>query len=318
MSKMENFADRLLDAIEKKQNPSVVGLDPRLGQIPSFIKEEQIGKFGKTFEAAAASILAFNKKLIDSIKDIAPAVKPQMAFYENYGSAGVDAFQKTVEYARQNGLIVIEDAKRSDIGSTAEAYAKGHLGRVELFGEEVPNHDVDCITVNAFLGSDGVKPFIEAVKKYGKGIFVLAKTSNPSSGEIQDLKVGEKTIYEAMAELVNKWGEGTEGSRGYSPVGAVVGATYPEQAVTLRKIMPKSIFLVPGYGAQGGGAADTVPCFNKDGFGAIVNSSRGIIFAYQKGGKFGEDKFELASGEAAVEMKDSITKALKEAGICAW
>ena len=315
---MENFADRLLDAIEKKQNPSVVGLDPRLKQIPSFIRDEQVSKFGKTFEAAASSIFEFNKKIIDAVKGIVPAVKPQMAFYENYGSEGVRAFQKTVEYAKKNGLLVIEDAKRSDIGSTAQAYADGHLGRVSLFGEEAPSHDVDCITVNAFLGIDGVQPFIDAAKKYGKGIFVLAKTSNPSSGEIQDLKSGEKTIYEIMAGLVNKWGQGTEGSKGYSPIGAVVGATYPEQAVILRKLMPKSIFLVPGYGAQGGGASDTVPCFNKDGFGAIVNSSRGIIFAYEKSEKHKEDQFEFAAAEAASAMKEDLTKALKQAGICAW
>lgn len=315
---MENFADRLLEAIEKKQNPSVVGLDPRLKQIPSFIKEEQVAKSGRTFEAAANSIFEFNKKIIDAVKDTVPAVKPQMAFYENYGAHGVRAFQQTVEYAKKAGLLVIEDAKRSDIGSTAQAYADGHLGRVDLFGEEKPGHDVDCMTVNAFLGTDGVQPFIDMIKKYGKGIFVLAKTSNPSSGEIQDLKTEGKTIYEVMGELVNKWGEGTEGSRGYSSVGAVVGATYPEQAVTLRKLMAKSIFLVPGYGAQGGGADDVVPSFNKDGFGAIVNSSRGIIFAYEKSEKFKEDKFELASRQAAGDMKESITKALKKAGICAW
>ena len=315
---MENFADRLLEAIEKKQNPSVVGLDPRLKQIPSFIKEEQIAKSGRTFEAAADSIFEFNKKIIDAVKDDVPAVKPQMAFYENYGAQGVRAFQQTVEYSKKAGLLVIEDAKRSDIGSTAQAYADGHLGRVDLFGEEKPNHDVDCMTVNAFLGTDGVQPFIDMIKKYGKGIFVLAKTSNPSSGEIQDLKAEGKTIYEVMGDLVNKWGEGTEGSRGYSSVGAVVGATYPEQAVTLRKLMAKSIFLVPGYGAQGGGADDVIPSFNKDGFGAIVNSSRGIIFAYEKSEKFKEDKFELASAEAAADMKDAITKALKKAGICAW
>jgi orotidine-5'-phosphate decarboxylase len=313
---MNNFADRLLEAIELKQNPSVVGLDPRLEQIPQFIKDDMINKFGKTFEAAAQSFIVFNKRIIDAVKDIVPAVKPQMAFYEKYLSPGVKAFEETVKYARSKGLIVVEDGKRNDIGSTAQAYAQGHLGKVGLFGDKTSSFDVDCITVNPYLGIDGIAPFIEEVKMYGKGIFVLVKTSNPSSGEFQDLESSGKKMYEIVGDLVNKWNEETVGSKGYGSVGAVIGATYPEQAVVLRKIMPKSIFLVPGYGAQGGGAKDTVPCFNPDGYGAIVNSSRGIIFAYEKENR--ADDFDTAAQEAAVKMKDDLNKALKEASIIAW
>ncbi len=313
---MDNFADRLIAEVEKKQNPSVVGLDPRLEQIPRFIKEEMVGRFGKTFEAAAESFIVFNKKIIDAVKDIVPAVKPQIAFYEKYSSHGVRAFEETVKYARSKGLIVIEDGKRNDIGSTAQAYSQGHIGKVELFGDKVFGFDLDAITVTPYLGVDGVMPFIEDVKAHGKGIFVLVKTSNPSSGDFQDLDCGRGKMYEVVGSLVNKWNEDTIGSRGYGAVGAVVGATYPKQAVVLRKIMPKSIFLVPGYGAQGGGAKGTVPCFNQDGYGAIINSSRGIIFAYEKEGS--EDKFDIFSREAAVKMKEDLDRALGESGVRAW
>jgi orotidine-5'-phosphate decarboxylase len=286
-----------------------------LEQIPQFIKDEMIGRYGKSFEAAAQSILFFNKKIIDAVKDIVPAVKPQIAFYEEYLDHGIRAFKETVEYAKRKGLLVIEDGKRGDIGSTSQAYSNAHIGRVFMFWERVPAFDVDCITVNPYLGIDGVKPFIEDVKKYGKGVFVLVKTSNPSSGDFQDLVSDGKKMYEIVGNLVNKWNQDTIGKRGYGSVGAVVGATYPEQAVLLRKVMPKSIFLVPGYGAQGGGAEDTVPCFNSDGYGAVVNSSRGIIFAYEKENR---DDFDVAAQEAAVKMKGDLDKALKEAGIRAW
>ncbi|MBW2993325.1 orotidine-5'-phosphate decarboxylase [Candidatus Woesearchaeota archaeon] len=314
---MNHYADRLLDAIEKKQNPSVVGLDPRLEQVPSFIKEDMIEKHGRTFEAAAESFLVFNKRIIDSVKDIVPAVKPQIAFYEKYMEHGLRVFVETVKYARKKGLVVIEDGKRNDIGSTAQAYSQGHIGKVDMFGEPVSAIDVDCITVNPYLGIDGIKPFIDDVKAHGKGIFVLVKTSNPSAGDFQDLKINDKHMYEHVAGLVSKWNEDTIGSRGYGSVGAVVGATYPHEAVALRKLMPKSIFLVPGYGAQGGDASGVVPNFNPDGFGAIVNSSRGIIFAYQKG-NYREEDFDKASQDAAQDMKDKINIALKEAGKRAW
>ncbi len=314
-----NFADRLLDAIEKKQNPAVVGLDPRLEQIPSFIKSEAVKKYGSNFEAAGACFFEFNRIIIDSVYDIVPAVKPQSAFYEQYGQFGVRAFDATVKYAKKKSLLVIDDAKRGDIGTTSEAYARAILGDVNLFDKQVLSLDFDCVTVNPYLGSDGVLPFVEQCKKHGKGIFVLVKTSNKSSGELQDLfaqgkdSKNKERVYEIMAKLVQKWGEGTEGIRGYRSIGAVVGATYPDEAKVLRKLMPKSIFLVPGFGAQGGGADDTIPCFNKDGFGAIVNNSRGIIFAYEKHGS--ENHFDLAARNAALKMKEDLNKALKKAGI---
>ncbi len=315
---MENFADRLICAIEKKQNSSVVGLDPRLEQIPSYIQEKNIKKFGKNFKAAGEAILEFNKGIIDAVYEIVPAVKPQIAFYEQYGPEGIQAFIETVNYAKDKGLVTIEDGKRNDIKSTAAAYGNAHIGKVDVFGQEKPCFDVDAITVNAYLGIDGVQPFLENVKKYQKGIFVLVKTSNPSSGELQDLQSENQTIYEIMAELCNKWGENTEGKRGYSPVGAVVGATYPKQAETLRKIMPSCIFLVPGYGAQGGGADDVIPCFNKDGYGAIVNSSRGIIFAFKKDEKYTEKDFVEAAHQAALKMKEDITSSMKKNNIYPW
>lgn len=316
---MKTFADRLLDKIDEKQNPSVVGLDPRFENIPEFIRNEKKEKYGATFKGIAASILEFNKRIIDAIKDTVPAVKPQMAFYEKYGHFGVKTFMDTAKYAKKRKLIVIEDAKRNDIGPTALAYAQGHLGEVEFWDGNRSVFDVDCITVTPYLGSDGVTPFIEQVKNFGKGIFILVKTSNPSSGEFQDIKtVGGDPNFIVMAKNVDRWGEGTEGKRGYKSVGAVVGATYPEQAKSLREIMPKSIFLIPGYGAQGGGADDVIPCFNKDGYGGIVNSSREIIFAYQKKPEFGPEKFDEAAGKAAEEMKAAISGALKKAGISPW
>jgi orotidine-5'-phosphate decarboxylase len=314
---MDNFADRLLKAIEEKQNPSVIGLDPRIENVPSKIKDAAIKKYGNTKKAVAQAFLEFNKKIIDATCDIVPAYKPQMAFYEKYGVEGVQAFQETVAYIKSKGCIVIEDAKRNDIGSTAKAYSEGHLGVISLCdGSLVPSFDVDAITVNAYLGIDGVKPFIQDIEDRGKGIFVLVKTSNPSSGELQDKKLDSgKTIYENMAEVVSEWGKSSIGEKGYNSVGAVVGATYPGQAKILRKLMPNTIFLVPGYGAQGGGAKDVAPCFNKDGYGAIVNSSRGIIFAYQKDPwkqQYGEENFDKAARAAALHMKEDIANALKE------
>ncbi len=309
-----NFADKLFSAIETKQNPSVVGLDPRIGNIPDSIKQERVQKFGDTPQAVAASFVAFNKGIIDAIKDIVPAVKPQMAFYECYGPYGIEAFQITCEYAKKNGLVVIEDAKRNDIGSTAVAYARGHLGQVDTVNGKTRIHDVDAITVNSYLGTDGVKPFIEEAKN-GKGAFLLVKTSNPSSGELQDRKLREgATVYEAMAKLVDKWGVDVVGERGYSSIGAVVGATYPEEALRLRLMMPRTPILVPGYGAQGGGAMDTMPSFNDDGYGAIVNSSRGVIFAYEKKG----GEFDSAARDAALDMKKDLQNAMMQKGIYPW
>ncbi len=307
-----NFADMLLDAIDDKRCPAVVGLDPDISKIPSSLKEQFRGKFSEPLEDAAECVLEFNRRIIDAIKDIVPAVKLQMGFYEEYGHYGIKTFKKTVDLARKSGLIVIEDGKRNDIGNTARAYADAHIGKVSMFGSRQACFDVDCITVNAYLGSDGIMPFVNNVKEYGKGIFVLVKTSNPSSGELQDLMSGKKRIYEIMAGLVDRWGEGTEGKRGYKSVGAVVGATYPEEGARLRKLMPKSIFLVPGYGAQGGGADGTMLCFNSDGYGAIVNSSRGIIFAGSG------DDFDAKSRDAALKMKQDLTLAMKKRKIYPW
>jgi len=307
-----NFADKLLNAIDEKQNPAVVGLDSDIAKIPEFLKNEFKEKFDCPFEAAAECVFEFNKRVIDVVKDTVPAIKVQLGFYEPLGWFGIRTVIKTIKYGKQNGLVVIEDAKRNDIGNTAKGYADAHIGKINLFGKELPCFDTDAITVNPYLGIDGVKPFIDNVKQHGKGIFVLVKTSNPSSGELQDLVSGDKKIYEIMAELVNKWGAGTEGSSGYRPVGAVVGATYPKEAEVLRQKMPKSIFLVPGYGAQGGGADDAMPCFNKDGKGAIIHSARGVIFAGS-----GED-FDKKAGEAALRMKEEINEAMKKKDIYPW
>jgi len=304
---MENFADRLLDEIEKFQNPSCIGLDPRIEDIPDFIKKENKRKYNKTKETVARSFFDFNKIIIDATYDIVPVFKVQIAFYEKYGAEGIKAFEDTVNYLKEKGKIVFEDGKRNDIGPTAEAYAQGHLSP--------EGFDVDAITINPYLGIDGVKPFIDEAIKYGKGIFVLVKTSNPSSGDFQDrvLENGKK-LYEVVGEMVQKWGAGTEGERGYQIVGAVVGATYPGEAEVLRKIMPKSIILVPGYGAQGGGARESIPNFNEDGRGAIVHSARGIIFAYKADpykNKFKSEEFHLAAREAALEMKKDLMEAFK-------
>ena len=267
---------------------------------------------------------------MENTHKIVPAYKPQMAFYEQYGSAGVAAFKSTVEYIKEKGCIVIEDAKRNDIGSTSQAYANGHLGLVELCdGSKEPSFDVDAITVNPYLGTDCIKPFVDNCKEHGKGIFTLVKTSNKSSGEIQDVIIGDEkdakelgylpTVYTIVAELVDKWGKEVVGERGYSSVGAVVGATYPEQAIICRKLMPKSIILVPSYGFQGGGGKDVLPNFNKDGQGAIVNSSRGVIFAYQRDTfKRNETEFGSAARDAAIAMRDDIVAALENSGISRW
>lgn len=306
----QNMADELLDAIDEKKNPSVVGLDPRIGRVPEHIKKKAKERASGPFEAVKLAFIEFNKGIIDSVKDIVPAVKPQMAFYEKFGSQGVQAMEKTIQYAKKNGLIVIEDIKRNDIGSTARAYAEGHMGDVE--GIEEKNRspfDADMLTVNAYLGTDGVEPFLKVCRENDKGIFILVKTSNPSSGELQDRTIeGNGKVYELMAEMTSGWGEELVGEWGYSSVGAVVGATYPEEAEKLRDMMKNNLLLVPGYGAQGGTADDVIPCFNDDGYGAIVNSSRGIDYAYEDDEEFGPKEFDNASRKAALQMKDDIMK----------
>lgn len=305
--------DRLIREINKKQNPTVVGLDPRLEMIPGFIKEECFKEYGKTPKAVGEMFFRFNKEIIDNIYDIVPAVKPQIAMYEQYGAEGINSYIKTTEHAKEKGLIVIGDIKRGDITSTAEAYAKGHIGISEIEEESYDIYKQDVITLNPYLGFDSIEPYIKYCKEYDKGLFILVKTSNPNSGEIQDLETTEGKVYEKVGRLVSKWGEELIGEYGYSQVGAVVGATHPDQAKHLRKIMPNTFFLVPGYGAQGGKAEDLKGYFNENGLGAIINSSRGIIAAYLNEKyklKFSEKEFALAAREAAIYMKEDLQRNL--------
>ena len=300
---------RLIDEIKKKNAPVVVGLDPTLSNIPKSLLDKAIKDKGETFEAAGEAILEYNKAIVDSVCELVPAVKPQIAMYEQFGIPGLIAFTETVSYCRKKGLIVIGDVKRGDIGSTSTAYAKAHLGKVKVGNTEIPAFNEDFCTVNPYLGSDGIRPFIDECNESNKGIFVLVKTSNPSSGEFQDrvLQDEDSTLYEAVGFKVNEWAKlSMDGS--YSNVGAVVGATYPKMGEILRRIMPKSFIFVPGYGAQGGSGADLKPFFNEDGLGAIVNSSRGIIAAYknEKYSKFGEEGFADAAGAATLDMIEAI------------
>ncbi len=296
---------RLIERIAQLQNPSVVGLDSLLDYIPQHIKEEKFAQYGDTFDAAAQAILAYNKEIIDAICDIVPAVKPQAAYYEMYSWQGMWALCETVKYAQQKGMLVIMDGKRNDIGSTMQAYAKAHLGVSEVNGKELSAFGSDMLTVNGYLGSDGIEPLLPICDEKDKGIFVLVKTSNPSSGELQDQKIGDKSIYETMGAMCEQWGEKTQNSYGYSRVGAVVGATYPQQLSEMRQKMPHTFFLVPGYGAQGGGANDVAGAFDKNGLGAIVNSSRAILTAWKKAGTDGKD-FAQQARKAALTMKEDI------------
>lgn len=306
--------DKLIEKINQTGNPSVVGLDPRLNFIPEYITSKYYQKYGNTPKAVAKSMYKFNKKIIDAVYDIVPAVKPQIAMYERYGIEGLKAYDKTCKYAKSKGLIVIGDIKRSDIASTAEAYSDGHIGKVDINGTLFDSFAQDYITLNPYLGSDSITPFLKDCEAYEKGLFVLAKTSNPNSGEIQDLLVDGTPIYEKVGALIEKWGESTIGEHGYSSVGAVVGATHPEQAERLRKAMPHTFFLVPGYGAQGGKAEDLAVCFDNNGIGAIVNSSRGIIAAHQKEQYktcFNDERnFALAARQAAIDMKNDLRRCI--------
>ena len=301
--------DLLVQKIKEKGNPSVAGLDPKIEYVPEYIRKKAYAEYGQNLKGATEAIWEFNKGLIDALYDVVPAVKPQSAFYEMYGLCGEEVMHRTISYAKEKGLYIILDVKRNDIGSTAEAYSKAYLGKVDIDGVECEPCPFDCVTVNPYLGTDGIQPFVNDCKTFDKAIFALVKTSNPSSGELQDLLVGDEHIYEKVAQCVNKWNEETIGKSGYGAVGAVVGATYPEQAKVLRKLMPKSYFLVPGYGAQGGGAEGVKPCFNEDGLGAIVNSSRGIMCAYKKG-DWKEEQFAEAARAEAIRMKNDLTSVL--------
>lgn len=302
---------KLVEKIQKTHAPICVGLDPMLSYIPEHILKKAYGEFGETLEGAVEAVWQYNKAIIDATYDLIPAVKPQSAMYEQFGIEGLKAFQKTIEYCHKKDLVVIGDVKRGDIGSTSAAYAAGHLGKVQVGSQMYKAFDEDFITVNPYLGTDGVKPFIDVCKEEKKGIFILVKTSNPSSGEFQDRLIDGRPLYEWVGEMVAKWGEDHMGDS-YSYVGAVVGATYPETGKILRKIMPKSFILVPGYGAQGGTGADLAHFFQEDGLGAIVNSSRGIIAAYkqEKYHSFGSENFADASRQAVIDMRTDIEGAL--------
>lgn len=304
--------NKLISNIRKTNAPIVVGLDPMLNYIPEHIQKKAFAEFGETLEGAAEAIWQYNKGIVDATYDLIPAVKPQIAMYEQFGIPGLIAYKKTVDYCKSKDLVVIGDIKRGDIGSTSAAYAVGHLGQVQVGSKKYAGFDEDFATVNPYLGSDGVKPFMDVCKEEKKGIFVLVKTSNPSSGEFQDRVIDGRPLYELVGEKVAQWGDELMGDE-YSYVGAVVGATYPEMGKVLRKIMPKTFILVPGYGAQGGKGADLVHFFNEDGLGAIVNSSRGIIAAYkqEKYKEFGAENYADASRAAVKDMIADISGALE-------
>ncbi len=297
--------NKLIAKIQKTKAPIVIGLDPMLNYIPEHIQKKAFAEFGETLEGAAEAIWQFNKEIVDQTFDLVPAVKPQAAYYEMYGYSGLKTLYKTQEYARQKGMFVITDAKRNDIGTTMEAYAIGHLGKVRVGAEEYEPFLGDALTVNGYLGSDGINPVIKVCKQYDKGMFVLAKTSNPSSGELQDMKIGDRAVYEVMGDMCEEWGKELPGKYGYSGVGIVAGATYPQQIEILRKRLPHTFFLIPGYGAQGASAKDIAAAFDERGLGGIVNSSRGIMCAYQKE-KCDEKDYAEAARREAVRMRDEI------------
>jgi len=302
--------NKLVKNIIEKKSQIVVGLDPRIEQIPEEVKNKYFEKYGNTLEAVKYSFIEFNRGIIDAVEELVPAVKPQIAFYEKYGIEGLIAYKDACDYAKEKGLHVIADIKRGDIGSTSKAYSDAHIGRTDINGEKVEAFFSDSVTVNPYLGDDCLKEFVDNIETYDKGMWVLVKTSNKSSEQLQNLVVENETIYKRVGDLVNAWSEKTVQTCGYSPIGAVVGATFPQEADLLRKVMPKSYFLVPGYGAQGASGKDIVNCFNEDGLGAIVNSTRGIIFAYLKKNM----DYKAAAKEAVIEMREDINQALVTAG----
>ncbi len=299
--------NKLVKKIQKTNAPVVVGLDPMLSYVPKHILDKAFAEYGETLEGAAEAIWQYNKGIVDATYDLIPAVKPQIAMYEQFGIPGLQAFQKTVQYCKEKDLVIIGDVKRGDIGSTSAAYATGHLGKIQVGSNTYSLFDEDFATVNPYLGTDGVKPFVDVCKEEKKGLFILVKTSNPSSGEFQDRLIDGRPLYEWVGEQVDRWGSEHMGDQ-YSYIGAVVGATYPEMGKILRDIMPKSYILVPGYGAQGGTAEGLRPYFNEDGLGAIVNSSRGIICAYKQEqyAQFGEENYADASRQAVIDMIEDI------------
>ena len=309
---MKNAIDLLIDKIKETNNPTVIGLDPRYDMLPKSIKE----KYEESLEGISKAIIEFNKRLIDATCDIIPAVKPQIAFYEMYGLAGMKAFEETCKYAKEKGMIVIADIKRGDIGTTAKAYSNAFLGRTKIGNKEEKIFDVDFVTLNPYMGIDSIKPFLEDCKKYNKGVFILAKTSNPSSGDLQDEKLeNNEEVYIKVARLIEKWGKDLVGEYGYSSVSAVVGAIYPKQLEEIRKVAKTAYFLIPGYGAQGGKAEDIAYGFDKNGLGGIVNASRSLMFAYNSElwkEKYKENEFEKATREEAIRMKNELNKAINK------
>ena len=301
---------RLVELIQEKKNPTVAGLDARLEYIPECVAAAARAEYGATLEGAAQAMLAFNRGLIDALHDIVPAIKPQAAYYELLGAPGAKVLQETIQYAQEKNMYVIADIKRNDIGATASAYAEAYLGRSNVWGEELPVYNADSCTVNAYLGTDGIEPFLKECRAREKSIYVLVKTSNKSSGEFQNRDMEGKPLFVRVAEQFEKWGEGLYTPSGYNQVGAVVGATYPEEQKIIRSIIPKAFFLVPGYGAQGATAQDIANAFNDDGLGAIVNSSRGIMCAWKKTDRNGEDWQEAARAEA-IRMRDDIVGAIR-------
>ena len=309
-NKVTNIIDILIKKIKETQNPTVMGLDPRYDMLPKCVTD----KYPQTLEGVAQAIIEYNKALIDATYDIIPAIKPQIAFYEMFGIPGMQAFKETCEYAKQKGMIVIADIKRGDIGSTAQGYSYAYLGKTKIGDMEQSIFDVDFVTVNPYMGTDCVKPFVDDCKKYNKGLFILVKTSNPSSGELQDLKFENgKEVYKEVAELVEKWGEELVGENGYSSIAAVVGATYPEQLKQIREIAPHTYFLIPGYGAQGGKAEDIALGFDENGLGGIVNASRSLMCAYKSDkwkDKFEEKDYAQATRAEAIRMKEELSSVL--------
>ena len=299
--------DVLQDRIRELKNPTVAGLDPRIEYVPAHLQEESFAQFGQTLEGAADAIWKFNQGLIDALCAVVPAVKPQSAYYENLGWRGMAVMEKTIQYAREKGLYVIADIKRGDIGSTAAAYAEAWLGVTKVGETECPVFDADCVTLNGYMGSDAIKPFLDQCVARNKSAFVLAKTSNPSSMELQDMVAGDRVVYTVMGDLIERWGKDTAGKYGYNALGAVVGATHPSVLKELRRRLERTFFLVPGYGAQGGTAADVRYAFDELGRGAIVNASRSIMCAWQKTGKEGMD-YQEAARDAAIRMRDELKR----------
>ncbi len=300
--------DRLQEKIRKTKNPTVVGLDARLEYIPPAIVSAAFAEHGETLEGAASAVYRYNCALMDALQGIVPAVKPQSAYYELLGWPGLRVLADTIRYAHDKGFYVIADVKRGDIGSTATAYAQGWLGKTQVGGAAISAFDADCVTVNGYMGSDAILPFLDTAKGLDKAVFLLVKTSNPSSGELQDMVAGDRQVYTVMADLADRLGKGSEGKDGrYQTLGAVVGATYPKDLRLLRRRLEHTFFLVPGYGAQGGGAADVAGAFDRYGWGAVVNSSRGIICAWQKT-EDGAVHYQEAAQNAAIAMRDDLKK----------